>query len=171
MKALKKIVVFLFLASVFVFFGCESTNDIRCAYFSDITLPGSDSNTIRVNFEKDSRVDEKYVDIQVRSSKDCDVEINAENEEPVLIYFDDTKWKSLTTLLVEGKGQSGTETFKRYKQAQSMTYILKSTESVELLFRVVVGDSNENSDKTGYILTNGKEVSNEFKLKLVPKKT
>ena len=169
MKILKKVIAFLLVFGTFMFVGCEDTNDLRSAYFTNITQPDSSNNTIRVTFEKDSRVDEKYVDIQVRSNKEAKIEINEENKQPEEISFDNTKWNSLTTLLVEGVGESGTEVFRKYKETQSKTYILKTINEIELCFRVVVGDSNENATKTGYILTNAKEVSKEFKIKLKPR--
>lgn len=167
MKLLKRIVWFLFLSiGVFGVSGCESTNEMRTAYFNNITAPGSPQNTIKVTLQSDKMVDEKYFDIQVRSDRELEVQVYEENGQSITINLDDTRWNSLTTLMVEGEGKSGTETYEKYKMVQSKTYVFISPEEATLTFRLVVGEPEENSLKTGYILTNSKEVSNEFKLKL-----
>ena len=167
MKIVSKLLLFVCLGlSFFSIVGCESTNSIRTAYFTDISPAGSNKSTIKMTLQKDSRVDEKYFDIQVRSNKVLSLEINEENNNPIIISFDDTKWKSLTTLMVEAEEKPDTETFKKYKEVQSKTYILKSQTDGTLTFRVVVGEPEENASKTGFILANSKDVSSEFKLNL-----
>lgn len=170
MKFFKRIVLYIFASiSAVCFFGCERTNDLRSASFFDITVPSSQNKTIKVVFEKDSRVDEKFVDIQLRANKASIVLCHEENKEDFELTFEDTKWKSLTTLFYEAQNRSGEEEFKKYKETQSLTYIFSSEEEVVLTFRAVVGEPEQNSLKTGYILTNAKEISDEFKLKLTKK--
>ena len=158
--------------SIFLFAGCESTNDLRCAYFSNITAPGSSNNALKVTYQKDSRVDEKYVDVQVKSNRECQIEFHKENEEAIDLVFYDTKWNSLTTLICDAQGRENQESFKKYKETASQTFILATNyNDVFLTFRVVVGDSIENAGGTGFILTNAKEVSDEFKVNLVKRTT
>ena len=169
---IKKVILFVFAGICsFLILGCESTNNIRSAYFSDLSTPGSEKNVIKVVFEKDSRVDEKYVDIQIRSSKTSNVTFYEENKSPVTITFQDTKWNSLTTLVAIANDQKDTEVFKKYKNMQSITYIFETDESLTLTLRVVVGEAIENATNTGFILSNSKGVSNEFSKKMTLKKS
>lgn len=166
MKIIKGL-FFSFIAGLSLFlFGCEYANNIRTASFSNITAYGSDKNTVKVSFEKDERVNDKYFDIQVRSSEEVALNITEELGESLDVQITDTKWNSLTTLLVNAKGKADTEVFEVYKKVQSKTYIITSEKEVTLTFRVVIGEAEKNSKGTGYILTNSKEVSDEFKLKL-----
>lgn len=166
MKLIKGL-FFTFVAGMgLVLFGCEYANNIRTASFSNITAYGSDKNTIKVSFERDNRVNEKYFDIQVRSSEEVDLNITEEMKESLDIEIPDTKWNSLTTLLVNAKEKPDTEIYDICKNIQSKTYIITSNKDVVLTFRVVIGEAEENSKKTGYILTNSKEISDEFKIKI-----
>ena len=166
MKFFRQIKLFIIIGLSLFIFGCESTNDIRTAYFSNITSAGSSNNTIRVTLQSDKRVDEKFFDIQVRSNKEVSLQVYEENGTAINISFDDTKWKSLTSLMLEGQGKVGTETYKKYSDVQSQTYIFVSSQESELTFRLVVGEVEENASGKGYILSNSKDVSKEFKIKL-----
>ena len=169
MKYLKRLFLLCLIVFSLSFLGCETTNDIRCANFTNITMAGSDKHTLKIIYEKDKRVDEKYVDIQVKSNKLATVKFNKENEEIINLTFDDTNFNSLTTLIVQAKGMETYEDFKKYKETQSKTLIFSGNEEVLLTFKVVVGDKTENATNTGYILTNSKEISKEFNLKLAKK--
>lgn len=167
MKLIKGL-FFSFLSIVcLTVFGCEYANNIRAATFSKITAYGSDKNTVKVVFERDKRVNEKAFDIQIRASEQVTVKIAEELKEGVDIEFADTKWKSLTTLLVNAAGKPNTEQYEIFKEVQSKTYIITSEKEVTLTFRVVAGEAEDNAAGTGKILSNSKEVSDEFKLKLV----
>lgn len=150
--------------------GCEYANYVRTASFSNITASGSDKNTVKVTFEKDTRVNEKAFDIQVRASEEVSINIAEEFKESVGIEFVNTKWNSLTTLLVIAENKPDTEEYQTYKEVQSKTYIMTTDKEVTLTFRVVVGETEDNAAGTGQILTNSKEVSDEFKIKLIPLK-
>jgi len=161
MKFIKKLLFLLLVPMLFM--GCESTNDVRAASFTDITASGSADFTIKVAMQSDDRVNKKAVDIQVRASKECELETWEENKNKVTITFDDKKWKSLTTLMLT---EPDTEDFDIYEDVQSKTFIFNSGEEVNLTFRVVVGEKLENASKKGYILSNSKEISDEFTLKI-----
>lgn len=171
MKIIKGL-FFSFIAGLgLLLFGCEYANNIRTASFANITAYGSDKNTVRIAFEKDERVNDKYFDIQVRSSEAVDLNITEELRESLDVQITDTKWNSLATLFVNAKGEPNTESFEVYKKVQSKTYIITSEKEVTLTFRVVIGEAEKNSNGMGYILTNSKEVSDEFKLKLAKKES
>ena len=147
-------------------YGCENANNIRTATFSNITAYGSDKNTIKVSFERDDRVNDKYFDIQIRVSEEIKLNIAEEMKESLEIDISGTRWNSLTTLMVNASGAPDTEEFAIYKEVQSKTYIITAPKEVYITFRVVVGEAEENSKKTGYILSNSKEISEEYKVKL-----
>lgn len=165
MKKLKRFVVFILSSlSILIFGGCERTNDLRSVHFSEITAPNSTSFAVKITLDKDSRVNEKYFDIQIKSSKEIHVSFHEENKQSIDLVFDDTKWKSLTNLVFAAEGNEGKETFAKYKDIQGLTYIFSCEEDVSLTFRAVVGESKQNALATGYILTNSKEISDEFVL-------
>ena len=166
MRRVKRLCLCLIIGLCFSLFGCEQTNDLRTVYFSEITAPQSTNYTVKIVFERDKRVNEKYIDIQLRSSVPAAVRAYRENEEETEILFDDTKWNSLTTLFCAAKDQPETEDFKKYDETQSLTYIFRSEKALTLTLRVVAGEKKENASKTGFILTNAKEISDEFKLKI-----
>jgi len=161
MKLIKKLLFLLLVPILFV--GCESTTDVRTASFTNITASGSADFTIKIAMQSDDRVNKKAVDIQVRANKECELKCWEENKSKMTIIFDDTKWKSLTTLMLT---EPDTENFDIYEDVQSKTFIFNSSEKVELTFRVVVGEKLENASKKGYILSNSKEISDEFILKI-----
>ena len=159
--------ILAFLLPVFIF-GCEKTNDIRTVTMTSVSVAGSDEFGVRIALLKDDRVDEKNFDIQVRSDKQVQIEVWEENKQSAQIEFDDTKWKSLTSLVFQARDMAEQEDFYVYKDVQFLTYLFKG-DDVTLTFRVVVGEKVENSKGTGYILANSKEVSDEFELKLKAK--
>lgn len=167
MKIIKGLFFSLIAGLGFLMFGCEYANNIRTATFSNITAYGSDKNAIKVVFEKDERVNDKSFDIQVRSSEAGNLTITEEFGESLDVEISDTRWNSLATLLVVAKDKPDTEVFATYKDVSSKTYIITSEKEATLTFRVVVGEAVKNASGTGYILSNTKEVSSEFKLKLV----
>ena len=75
-------------------------------------------------------------------------------------------WYSLTSLIAIAQDKSNTEKFMPFKDAVTKTYIFNSEKPIELTLRVVAGDVEENSQKTGDVLVGSEDISDEFKLKI-----
>lgn len=168
MKMIKKIALFGGVAACILgITGCENSNDLRLASFSNITAAGSTDYAIRISFAEDERVDEKFYDVQLKATKAGQLVFWKEGEEKKTLTIDeDNAWRSLTTLIAVSEGKPNTEQFIKYSEALTQTYIFNSNQDNTLLFRVVVGEPEDNAQKTGKILTSTEEVSSVFMLKM-----
>ena len=161
------LVLSLVLVSLFFFTACENATKIRAVSITEITSAGSDNYGIRIAFQEDKRIEEKGVDIQVKSSKVGDVIIWQEGKKKETISFTESdKWYSLTTLFVMAQDKPNTETFEEFGQALTKTYLFNSSDSKALTFRVIVGDIEPNIHGSGQVLTGSMDVSKEFVLKI-----
>lgn len=148
----------IFLMSLCVLAGCESSNTLKTVAFSNVTGAGSEDYTVRVMFLEDKRVDNKYYDIQIKADKDVKIKIGKEMEDKKEIQLTD-EWNSLTTLMLD---ESNTETFTKGSDAVTLVYIFTTEGKAKVTFRGVVGGIEENATKTGYIITSPEECSDEF---------
>ncbi len=170
---MKKVLRCLFIFSVFAIagvtlFGCENSTALRTASFTDISISASKNYGVGVKFSEDKRLQEKYVDVQVKSDKVIDkMYIWEDNGEKYSLSFNvKDSWKSITTILVEGEEKAGTEQFEKYSEALSRRYLFSSSTPVNLTFRVVVGDVEDNSKGTGKVFVGSEPISDEFTLKV-----
>ena len=168
-KRILKITTLFFLLSSFIFLSaCENDITILSATISEITQGNSDSYTIKIVYEKDSRMDNKYIDVQVR----CDVEdlvlnFNEEGNDVISLNLTtENRWHSLTSLISSANGVSGKEMFKKYKDANNIIYTFTCKEKAKVDFRVVAGDTVENDDLNGQILVNAEPISKIVSLKI-----
>lgn len=167
-KVLQIILSAVSLCAVFMFAACENSVRVQGAIFSDISISGSDSYGIAVRFLTDSRLKDKYVDVQVKADKKIEnITFWEDNGEKYTFSFEEAdSWRSITTILVEGKQKPKTEIFEKFEEATSRRYLFSAKEKVTLVFRVVAGESEDNAEKTGKVLTGSEPISNEFKLKV-----
>ena len=148
--------------------ACENDNTILSANISEITQGNSDSYTIKVVYEKDSRMDNKYVDIQVR----CDVEdlvlnFNEEGNDIISLNLSkENRWHSLTSLISSANGIKGKESFKKYEDVNNVIYTFTCNEKAKVDFRVVAGDNVDNDDLNGQILVNAEPISKIVSIKI-----
>lgn len=166
---LKYLVLFSFcLMLSVVMIGCENSTALRTASFSDISISGSDNYGVAVKFAEDKRLEDKYVDVQVKSNKAIgNIYIWEDNGEKYKFSFAEAdSWNSITSIFVNGKGKPNTEKFVKYSNALSKRYLLSSGEEVDLVFRVVVGDVTKNAQETGEVLVGSEQISDEFTLKV-----
>lgn len=168
MKRLFKSAIVMTLLCAFILVGCENSTEIRAAAFSDISVSGSDNYGVGVKFQTDKRLESKYVDIQVKANKAIEnISIWEDNGVKYTFNFEEKdSWKSITTILVHGKEKPNTEEFEKFDKANARRYLFSAKEKVELTFRVVVGDIEDNAQKTGKVLVSTEQISDEFKLKV-----
>lgn len=168
MKKFFKMTGALCLLCAFILVGCENSTQIFAASFSDISVSGADNYGVGVKFQSDKRLEGKYVDVQVKSNKVIEnMTIWEDNGEKFTFGFEEKdSWKSITTIFVNGKDKPNTEEFEQFDKVNARRYLFSAKEKVELTFRVVVGDSVDNAQKTGKVLVSSEPISKEFKLKV-----
>lgn len=151
----------------FALIGCEESTSIQAASFSNISVSSAKSYGVGVKFLEDKRLEGKYVDVQVKSNKEVMLTIWEDNSKKYTFNFTEpSSWRSITTILVNGENKADTEEFEKFEQATSRRYMFSCKEPVELTFRVVVGDSEDNDKGTGKVLVGSEPISKEFKLKV-----
>ena len=148
-------------------YACEDSTQLKCASISEITSAGSENYGVRVSFYNDSRLEDKYVDVQIKFDKICDITFWEENQNKLTLEIDDfDEWYSLTNLIAIAKGQEGQESFEKFSEASAKTYLFNHDSPLEITFRVVVGDVEKNSAETGQILVGSEPISDQFTLKI-----
>ena len=157
---MKKFVIFflLILCPCIFLAACEDGNILQTVAFSEISSPGSDNYAFRVDFVEDTRVDNKYYDIQIKANGNKKIRIGKEYDEKKEISLT-SDWQSLTTLLLD---TPNAETFTMGSEAVSLIYIFTSDESATITLRAVVGGIEDNAFGTGKIITSPEKCSSEF---------
>lgn len=147
--------------------GCENSNDLQLASFSNVTVAGSTNYTIKVHFSEDKRVEDKSVDTQIYVSEPCTLVFWEDNTQKRTLTVDQKgAWYSLTTLIVRSDKKPNTEEYTKYSEVLDKTYLFNSDKDITMLIRVVIGDTQDNSAGTGKILTNTEKISSPFTVKM-----
>lgn len=145
--------------------GCEKGNTLVTASFSNITMAGSENNTVKIVFSQDDRVDNRYYDVQIKANKNGKIEackeFNAKKEVSLT-----TDWQSMTTLLLD---EINTEEFVKGSEAVPIVFIFTTTEPIVITLRVVTGGVEDNASGRGQIITSTEICSKEFSLDLKTK--
>ena len=168
---MKKLSLFSFvLAFCLLLVGCENSTKLRTAYLTEITSAGSKNYGVRINYAEDSRLEGKGTDVQVKFEKTGKVNIWKEGNDKIEYYVEESdEWYSLTHIFAEEGNEEDVkkrETFEKYEEVIGKTYLFNYDGKMTITLRVVVGDVEENGDKTGEILVGSEPVSEQFKLKI-----
>lgn len=168
-KLFRLIVILVFTFSALV--GCEQSTVIRSATISEITAPGSENYGVKVSFLKDSRLDGKGVDVQVKFNKTGFITMWQENQ-PKFEYeiLKSDEWYSMTSIFTikDNVENTNKEIFELHEKAVAKTYMFNFAEEggIEITLRVVAGLKHENAYKTGEILVDSEPISDQFTLKI-----
>lgn len=164
----KYLLVVLIIGMSFLFFtACEDSTLLQCATISEITSAGSENYGVQINFLNDKRLEDKFVDVQIKFSEICDITFWEENQEKLTLEIDDyDEWYSLTSLIAKAKGHEGEETFEKFADAVGKTYLFNYDGDIDITFRVVVGDVEQNSEESGQILVGSEPICDQFTLKI-----
>ncbi len=151
--------------------GCEHSTQLRTATISEITAAGSENYGVRVNFLDDTRLEGKGVDVQIKFNKKGTITMWQENQEKFdYEILESDEWYSLTTIFtIKDKIEnSNTENFELNEEARTKTYLFnyKGEGGIEVTFRAVAGDKQENAYKLGEILVDSTPISDQFTLKI-----
>lgn len=168
----KFFVVFLCFCFVFLAVGCESDTAVRAGHISEITGAMSTDYAIKVLLDKDDRVKEKFVDLQIKSSEEEQfLSFGEENGERFVVCLPRKDyWYNLTYLISQTNGTSGQEKYKSYENFGDRVYIFNSQNDVKLVFRVVAGETKINDETKEEILVLGEPISDEVKVDVKKKK-
>lgn len=165
----KKIFLIILLICIVAIplYACENSTQLRTAYIREITSPGSDNYGVRITYAEDKRLNEKGTDIQVKFNNMGTIKIGKENQEKFEYKIKDyDEWFSLTAIFAEAEGKTGQENYEKYQDALTKTYLFEYQGDINITFRVVVGDIEENAQGTGEILVGSEPVSDNMTLKI-----
>ena len=164
----KFLLVFLCVCFSFLAFGCEIETQLRVATISNMTSKLSTHYSIRVNLEKDDRVAERYVDLQIKSSKENQtLRFGEENADAYTITLEDKDyWYNLTYLISKTNGLEVEGEYQKYEDFGSKIFNFSSQNDVEISFRVVAGKEKENSETGEKILVLSEDISDVLTIKV-----
>lgn len=169
MKYLKRIFVLAIAILGLTMVACGGPSNIMAASFSDISISSSGSFGVGIKFAEDKRIEDKYVDIQVKANKEMDdmrMWEDGSGTKYKISFKEKGEWQSITVMYAEAQDKAGTEQFVKYSEVLARRIMFSSPEKVDLTFRVVVGDVIDNEKKTGQVLVSSEPISKEFTLKL-----
>lgn len=164
----KILIMFCCLSIIFLGTACQSETEVRAGHIAEITGALSTDYAIKVTLDKDDRVDEKYVDLQIKSSEDEQIlTFGEENSESYVIFVPKKDyWYNLTYLISQANGISDGESYKKYEDFGSRVFMFKAQNDVDLTFRVVAGQTKTNKETKEEILVLGEAISEEVTVKM-----
>lgn len=164
----KFVLIILCVCFCFMAVGCESETNVNAAHISEITGALSTSYGIKVTLDDDDRVNDKFVDLQIKSN----------NEEQLLKFGEEMGdtfticlpksdyWYNLTYLISKSNGASGEAGYQKYENFGSKVYNFTAPNDVVLTFRVVAGQTKINELTKEEILVLSEEISKEVSVKV-----
>ena len=166
-KKLKILTIFFVIFSCFCIVGCEDATKLNTATISEITSAGSKNYGVRISFFNDSRMEEKYVDVQLKFNKTGEITFWKENNDKLtFVIEEEDEWYSVETLVAKAKDEGGTEDFEKHNEAMTRTYLFNYDGNIEINIRAVAGQKTANEEETGYILVGSEPISQQFTLKI-----
>ena len=156
-KTMKKCFVG-FLCAIFCFvLGCTSETKLKFAHISEMTSGNSTNYSVKVVLDEDDRMEERFVDLQIKSDKPKQfLTIGEENEQHKTVCLDEKNyWYNLTFLL------SGDEDYQTYKDYGTKIFNFTAKNDVKLTFRVVAGKVKQNEETGEKILVLSEDISDE----------
>lgn len=145
--------------------GCENETKLNVAHISDNTAAQSTNYSIKVVLDDDERVQEKYVDLQIKTDKENQQMSFGEDRkgQELLLFEKKDHWYNLLYLLKQSTGVASE--YKLYKEYGSVVYNFSVPNDVKVTFRVVAGNIKESDDGKETILVLSEEISNELEIK------
>lgn len=164
----KFLLIFLCVCFSFLAVGCESETQLRVATISDMTGPLSTHYSIKVVLEEDDRVAERYVDLQIKSSKEGQtLRFGEENGDAYTITLKEKDyWYNLTYLISQTNGIDVEGKYEKYADFGTKIFNFSSQNDVTLTFRVVAGKEKVSEDTGEKILVLSEDISKEVKIKV-----
>ncbi|MBE7075642.1 MAG: hypothetical protein E7375_01050 [Clostridiales bacterium] len=152
----------------FLLVGCSGETKIMSAHLSDSTGALSTKYAVKLVLDKDDRVNDKYVDVQVRSSKDEQIlNFGVEAGDQYSIYLPKKDfWYNLTYLISKTNGTSVEAGYQKYEDYGNKIFNFCADNDVDLTFRVVAGQVKVNEKTQEEILVLSEGISKELKIEV-----
>ena len=162
----KTLILILCLCFCFLAVDCEKQTKVRCAYISDITGALNTRYSIKVVLDDDDRVSDKYVDLQIKSSKEeQQLKFGIENGDAYTLTLPKKDyWYNLTYLISKTNGTEVEAGYTLYEDFGNIVYNFSSNNDVDLTFRVVAGQIKKNEQTQENILVLSEDISEEVKI-------
>lgn len=152
----------------FLMVACESETRITCAHILDITGALSTQYAIKVVLDDDQRVEDKYVGLQIKSSKE-NLQLTWGEElgdDYVLSLPKADYWYNLTYLISKTNGVGTEAGYLDYVAYGDRVFRFSSNEDVKLTFRMVAGKPKKNQETGEEILVLSEPISTEVNMKV-----
>ncbi len=148
--------------------GCESETKISSAHISNITGALSTNYAIKVVLDDDDRVNDKYVGLQMRSSKENLILKFGEElgDDYTLTLEKADYWYNLTYLISKTNGVGTEAGYLDYEAYGDRVFRFSANQDVELTFRMVVGKPKKNESTGEEILVLSEPISKEVTVKM-----
>lgn len=169
MKSLRKLFLAMLCFSLCIaLLGCESETQIMAGHISDITGALSTDYAVKVTLDDDDRLKEKFVDLQIRSSKDEQaLTLGEEGKDSVVITIPKKDfWYNLTYLINKTNGVKTPAKFSPYEDFGAKVFRFSADNDVDLTLRVVAGQTKTNEQTKEEILALSEKISDEVKISL-----
>lgn len=169
MKRVRNLVlIILCVCFSFLSTGCENGTQMRIAHISEITSALSTDHAVRVVLDNDKRMEDKYVDVQIKSNKkDQILTFGEEMEESFRICLAKKDyWYNLNYLISKTNGASHEAGYKKYEDFGNKVYLFSAQNDVDITFRVVVGQIKTNQETKEEILVLSEEISDKVVVKV-----
>ena len=148
-------------------FGCEAENTLKTAHISDRTNDLSTKYSILVSLDEDDRLTEKYVDVQLKSSKqNQELSVFEENNDTLTISLPEKDfWYNFSNLISKANGtkEGG---YQKYEDFGTKHFVFTTQNDVDVTFRVVCGDLKKNEGTQEEIMVLSQPISKEVSVKM-----
>ena len=163
MKRFRNIFLIILCVCFCFITGCEAETKLRTAHISEITGALSSDYGIKVVLDKDDRVSDKFVDLQIKSSKaEQTLTFGEEGDAQYSIYLPKSDyWYNLTYLISKTNGVSDESGYQNYEDYGNKVFLFSANHDVNLTFRVVAGGVKKNIDSGEEILVLSEDISTE----------
>lgn len=160
----KVLMVLCVLFCCLLIVGCENETLLRVAHISDNTAARSMNHSIKVVLDDDDRMNEKYVDLQIKSDKSGQkLSIGLERQDKTSVVLEKADfWYNLTYLLDKSNGIDAKVEYIPYKEYGDKVYNFNVPNDVKLTFRVVSGDVKKDQTTGDEILVLSEDISDEM---------
>ncbi len=163
----KCILIILCVCFCFLCVGCESQTSINAAHISDITSTKSTDYGIKVTVDEDKRLEEKYIEIQLKASKENQtLTLGQELGSTYTIKIPKSDyWYNLSYLISQTNGVGTKTEYTPFKEYGSKVFMFSCDNDVKLTFRVVAGDVQE-AESGDKVLVLSEPISKEVDLEI-----
>lgn len=164
----KFFLIFLCVCFSFVAIGCENEAALQVGHLSEVTSAMSTTYAINIVLDNDDRVNDKFVDLQIRCNKDEQVfNVYEEMGDKFTICLPQKNfWYNLTYLISKTNGAKDEASYVKCEDYGNHIYNFTTPNDVDVTFRLVAGQKKVNDQTQEEILVLSEEISKELNVKM-----